>query len=171
MLDVGSVKLWKAVSDLGDVPAMSALCVVLMLVLLAQRRPVMALGCMLIDAGGGLLDQLLKELIRRPRPPGAYEILHRHSWSFPSGHSMGAMVGYGTLVLLLWRYWNVPRAWRLAVTLLAACLVLAVGTSRVALGVHYVSDVLGGWSIGAAWLVATFRLLETLERRKTPASV
>lgn len=162
MLDFGTPALWKAISELGAAPAMSVLCAGLMVALLLQRRPITALACMLIDGGGALLDQGLKELIKRPRPPGAFEVLHKHSWSFPSGHSMGAMVGYGLLTILVWRCFALPHRVRIAITILSALLILAVGTSRVGLGVHYPSDVLGGYVIGALWLWLCFAVLRRI---------
>ena len=162
MLGFGTPALWKFLSEFGSAAAMSALCIAMMVALLLQRRPITALACLLIEGGGGLLDQGLKELIKRPRPPGAFDILHRHSWSFPSGHSMGSMVGYGMLTLLVWRCWNLSRRVRMRVAIVSALMILIVGTSRVGLGVHYPTDVLGGYGIGALWLVIGFAVLQRI---------
>ncbi len=143
---------WKFVSLLGGPAAMAGLCLVLIVVLLLQQRWRSALACLLIDAGGGLLNVVLKELVHRPRPPGAELVLGSHSWSFPSGHAMGATIGYGTLTLVVWLVWSLARPIRWVVLVGAVTAVLAIGVSRVALGVHYPGDVAGGWVIGLGCL-------------------
>jgi membrane-associated phospholipid phosphatase len=74
------------------------------------------------------------------------------SFSFPSGHALGSIVGVGALLLagLPW----LSRAWRRPTIAVGIAIVLLVGYARVGLGVHYVSDVVGGWILGAAWLAA-----------------
>ena len=72
-------------------------------------------------------------------------------WSFPSGHAFGAMVFYGLLVAFAWV--STERRTRRVAAVVAGVLVVgAVGLSRVALGVHYLSDVVAGWAVGVAWL-------------------
>ena len=72
--------------------------------------------------------------------------------SFPSGHAQAAIVGYGILLLVFLPV--IARRARPWVTAVAASLVLLIGFSRIALGVHYFSDVIGGYLIGGAWLFA-----------------
>jgi undecaprenyl-diphosphatase len=87
------------------------------------------------------------------------------SWSFPSGHSLNSMVVLGLLTVLAVRE-RPGRLWRTLIITLGTFLVLVVGFSRVYLGVHWPSDVLAGWLIGALWLV----LLFTLARRNSRSS-
>jgi membrane-associated phospholipid phosphatase len=75
-----------------------------------------------------------------------------HSYSFPSGHAMGSIIGIGMLLYVLGLYWHPSRLVRIA-SIVAACIFVGlVGVSRVYLGVHYPSDVMGGWAAGAAWM-------------------
>src|SRR5262249_11541170 len=79
--------------------------------------------------------------------------------SFPSGHALGSIVAYGSLLLVFLP--AVPRRLRRVAIAVAAAIVVLVGFTRVALGVHYVSDVLAGWLLGVAWLTvpaSAFRL-------------
>ncbi len=147
-----STDSWKSISLLGSPAAMAGLCLAVMVVLLMQQRWRSALACLLIDGGGGLLNVVLKELVHRPRPPGAELVLGSHSWSFPSGHAMGATIGYGTLTLLVWLVWPISLPMRWIVLVGAITMILAIGVSRVALGVHYPGDVAGGWLIGLGCL-------------------
>ncbi|MEP7064530.1 MAG: phosphatase PAP2 family protein [Gemmatimonadota bacterium] len=104
--------------------------------------------------GGVLLDQMLKLAFRRARPPVASEfITSSSSWSFPSGHAMNSLVGYAMLAFLLREHLGSAPA-RIAVTLGAVLLIVAIGFSRLYLGVHYVSDVAAGYLVGSAWVLA-----------------
>lgn len=120
---------------------------------LVRRRPRLALFVIVTGLGVLVLDPALKELVGRPRPVVPLPLATAPGNSFPSGHALGSFVTYATLVLLFLP--AVPRKARRAVVAGAAAVVVAVGATRVALGVHYVSDVLGGWLLGTAWLGVT----------------
>jgi undecaprenyl-diphosphatase len=101
--------------------------------------------------GGKLLDVLLKDLFDRPRPIWDGVIITEHSPAFPSGHAMMSLLIYGFLVILLWHVLQ-NRLSRLALISGVVGLVGLIGFSRVYLGVHYPTDVLGGYAMGGAWL-------------------
>jgi len=103
---------------------------------------------------------MLKLVIRRPRPPGAAALLQHFSWSFPSGHAMASLIGYGMLAYVLTLLWIHRRSAQIAVVLGAALLIIAIGFSRLYLGVHYFSDVVGGYAAGVLWLSACISGLE-----------
>ena len=130
------------------------LLVVVVLVTFAVKRDWLHAGALSITAAGGwLLNQALKLIFHRGRPEQAAEFIHRTSWSFPSGHSMSSTVCYGFLLYLaLERVTDVRR--RRALIAGTAAVVFFVGVSRLYLGVHYLSDVVGGFLAGAAWLMA-----------------
>lgn len=102
--------------------------------------------------GGTLLNMLLKTIFHRGRPEVASEFVHRASWSFPSGHAMESTVGYGILAYLLIAHVH-GTAKRRAFVLATIILVGLIGFSRVYLGVHYMSDVIGGFLAGGVWLL------------------
>ncbi len=132
---------------------------------LAVRRQWIALGGWVAAfAGGGLLNQVLKLVIRRPRPEYAAAFLRDESWSFPSGHAMGSLIGYGMLVYILATLVFHGRRTQMAVVLAAALLVGAIGLSRLYLGVHYFSDVVGGYAAGMLWLSACVSGVEVARR-------
>ena len=97
---------------------------------------------------GTLLQQTLKALVDRPRPVWPDPVDSAHYSAFPSGHAMTATVVCGLLLWLLHRHDAGPAVWRTAV-ILAVISVAGVGLTRVWLGVHWPSDVLGGWVLGA----------------------
>ncbi len=160
------LEFWSAVSLLGSPIAMTIVCAVLSSTLAARGRRTAALAVLLVQGGGGLLNLTLKSLVKRPRPPGSELVLHGFSWSFPSGHAMGSLIGYGMLCYCLGQYWTVSRNVRRTVFALAIVTVLAIGTSRVALGVHYRGDVVGGYLIGATWLAAGIAVLRRAEAER-----
>ncbi len=108
----------------------------------------------LITTGGaGLLDVVMKLFFRRNRPNVPWAILHEHSFSFPSGHSVEAFALYGMLLYLLLKH--VSRAWQKTLAVLAAvALASGIGLSRIYLGVHYPSDVAAGYFVGGVWVLA-----------------
>ena len=114
-------------------------------------------------AGGTVLVVVLKNTFMRPRPtivPSMYEL---ESWSFPSGHATTAAVVYLTLGILIARF--VSRR-RLALYALGTAffLTVLVGLTRVALGVHYPTDVLGGWTIGLSWALFCWLAINVWEK-------
>ncbi len=115
----------------------------------ARRREFLTAGAVL--AGGATLHLLLKAAIQRPRPEGVW-LAAADGYSFPSGHTVGAVLFYGVIAYLGVRMAARRGAERYLYTRLCAVTVLAVGVSRVYLGVHFFSDVLGGWIAGAFWL-------------------
>jgi undecaprenyl-diphosphatase len=103
--------------------------------------------------GGVVLDQVLKLAFRRARPEVASEFISSHSWSFPSGHAMNSLVSYAMLAYLLREHVASARA-RIMISIIAALLIIAIGFSRLYLGVHYLSDVTAGYLAGGAWVLA-----------------
>jgi membrane-associated phospholipid phosphatase len=119
--------------------------------------------------GGGLVDTAVKVAVGRPRPELEQPIAEAFNHSFPSGHAMQAVVCYGALALVfLPRFEARGRRWILVGT---AVLALAIGVSRLALGLHFVSDVLGGYVLGAAWLAGSVAVFEIWreERGRRPS--
>jgi hypothetical protein len=130
-------------SDLGSGYVMIPLNVAV-LGFLWFRRHRWALWVPALTAGSVLVEGLAKWLVHRPRPKGTH-------YGFPSGHVTGAVVFFGVLVYLIWRA-DLPRRWRWAVTSLAIAAVLGIATARIYLHAHWFSDVLGGFTGGAAYL-------------------
>jgi membrane-associated phospholipid phosphatase len=134
-------------------------------IILTMRRQWLLLGGWLITViGGELFNLLLKASFQRPRPEHS-EILSSESWSFPSGHAMLSLVVYGMLVYLLTVL--VPNIGRQRLVILAgaAALILAIGWSRIYLGVHHLSDVVAGYAAGALWLSMCSSVVEVARRR------
>lgn len=107
-----------------------------------------------------ILNQLLKRILRRPRPT-EFRIVEETGYSFPSGHSMVSMAFYGYLIYLIYRYIkNKYIKWSLIVLL--SILICLIGISRIYLGVHYTSDVLGGFILSISYLVVYISLIKKI---------
>jgi membrane protein DedA with SNARE-associated domain/membrane-associated phospholipid phosphatase len=156
--------VFNTISSLGSPVTLTILAVGVGFVLAARREWILLTGWLAAFAGGGLLDLVLKLVIRRPRPPGAAAFLQHYSWSFPSGHAMGSLIGYGMLAYVLTLLWIHRRSAQIRVVLGAALLIIAIGLSRLYLGVHYFSDVVGGYAAGVLWLSACISGIEVARR-------
>lgn len=128
--------------------AVTAAAGVLLAVLRRQRGPAVAAAVTI--AGSGALTAVFKQALGRPRPPLAGAVAAADGYAFPSAHAAVAAAGFGVLAFLCaagLRSW----AGRAAIWSAAAALAALVGISRVYLGVHWTTDVLGGWAFGACW--------------------
>lgn len=113
--------------------------------------------------GGGLFVLLIKQIGHRPRPDLVNALVFEQTFSFPSGHGFIAIVFFGLCAYFLFRAAK-SRMVRFGIVAMTLCLVIAIGFSRVYLGVHWPSDVLAGYAVGAAWLVMTMTPLEIRRR-------
>lgn len=147
--------LFSFITHFADVLTLVIFSSLLLCFLLWRRWWWQALSLLLAIALGQALLWSLKWLFARPRPE--QPLMDAVGQSFPSGHSFSAMVFYGFLLLLLWQF-CLSRALRLAGSLLLIGLILAIGTSRLLLSVHWLSDVVGGFAIGLAWLLVSLLL-------------
>ncbi|MGW1990068.1 phosphatase PAP2 family protein [Embleya sp. NPDC001921] len=144
-------------------PNMYRLLVAIMCVWLwwrgARRLVVWAVVTMAV---GGLLGAMFKLVFTRARPNLPNPVDHAGGWSFPSGHALMGVVGPGVLLLALLPL--IPRVCRPIAWVVAIASAVGVGFTRVALGVHYVTDVLGGWVLGLIVLAATSAVFEWWRR-------
>jgi membrane-associated phospholipid phosphatase len=108
--------------------------------------PIAALSWMVV---GLFLRFEISRLVARPRPAPVLRLVSAHGFAFPSGHTATATIGCGFMAALLWQV--VARRWRVPLVTVSVVAAAAVGLSRSYLGVHWPTDVLGGWAYGIAW--------------------
>lgn len=133
-------------------------------IFLYRRNYVALFAFWLTLAGVGLTTRYGKTFISRERPSDVAYYVVEH-FSFPSGHATTAIALYGILAYFLYRHYQ-KHAQRKLLLWLAAVLILIVGFSRIYLGVHYLSDVLAGFLLGALWLMVGISLVEVMLYRK-----
>lgn len=145
--------LQKGITHLGDPVAVILFC--LLLIALPRTRKTIARPVAVTVIISFLLNLALKNLFDRERPD-ILRLINETSYSFPSGHAMINASLYSMLILLIYEY--VGKPWRLALAVLCAALAIAIGLSRIYLGVHYAGDVIGGWLIGLALSLMIYSL-------------
>ncbi|WP_299342621.1 phosphatase PAP2 family protein [uncultured Pseudoxanthomonas sp.] len=111
-------------------------------------------------AGSALLNMATKQFFQRDRPTLWESIAPEHTFSFPSGHAMGSATLAMVVVLLCWH-----TRWRWVAVALAGSFAVLVGVSRIYLGVHYPSDILGGFAAGIAWVSGVYLVLYRIRER------
>lgn len=107
-----------------------------------------------ILVGVGPVVDLIKNIIQRARPSYVTHLVDQGGYSFPSGHATGAVLAWGSLAFLIWYYFEdkYPKMMPYLIGF-TIFMVVAISASRLYLGVHYLSDIIAGWSIGATWLI------------------
>ncbi len=157
---IGSARFTSMVRDvtaLGSTTVLTILVVFVALLLASMGRwrtgVLVALAC----ASGSWANVLLKHVVARTRPDLVPHLMAETSNSFPSGHAANSAIVYLTLATLAWPLLRRPAARAFAMAA-AVLLVIAIGASRVYLGVHWPSDVLAGWLFGALWAIGWWRI-------------
>jgi undecaprenyl-diphosphatase len=149
----GYVRFLKVITTVGHPAVFEVVTVVVAAWLFRCRRPRLALWLAVTVFGGGALSTIVKNAVDRQRPLLAHPVAHAMSASFPSGHAIGSVVGVGALLLVFLP--SASRSARPAWIAFGVLVVLAIGFSRLGLGLHYLSDVLGGYLLGAGWLAVS----------------
>ncbi len=148
------VRVSEAISFLGSPLVLSILGIALAVYFISRRAWIFLATWIAALVGAGILDRLLKAAIQRPRPPYAVATLHGPSFSFPSGHALSSLVAYGMIAYFVLVLRVRADSSRIIVICVATILIFAIGVSRLYLGVHYFTDVIAGYAVGAVWLSA-----------------
>ena len=141
------------VTQLGS-PVVDVVIGAVALFLLYRREYPLLVTWLFANLGGKVIEYVLKNTVHRTRPQYAAEFLHGVSYSFPSGHTMGSTICYLMLAYIIGAWPGATSRRRWMAFVVAALVISAVAFSRVYLGVHYPSDVAGGFAAGMAWLTA-----------------
>jgi undecaprenyl-diphosphatase len=137
-------------SAMGSVSVLAFIAVMVCGLFLCLRRRAEAVVLLVASGGGLALTNFLKDLFHQGRPPLSPAVAAGLNASFPSGHAMLSATVYLTLGALIGHFAG-RRLIRLYVLGVAILLTLIIGVSRIYLGLHWTTDVLGGWCVGAAW--------------------
>ncbi len=132
------------------------------------KRKWQALHIIIISFGSFLLVKGLKLIFQRARPEATL-IEKINSFSFPSGHTVSAIVFFSLLIYTVWKT-NIMDRYKILITIFSAFIAIMVGVSRIMLGVHYPSDVMAGFALASAWVIISSWLLNTLNARRSGAN-
>lgn len=164
----GSPTLVRALEiiSLFGLPPWLALCVTVGASFAVWRgRPRLAAYLVVTVVGGSLVDTAVKLAVDRPRPVVDHPLDTAFGTSFPSGHAMASTLTYGAVLLAFLPV--LSRGWRRAAEVATAVIILAIGSSRLLLGLHFVTDVVGGYVLGLAWLLAATAVFEIWRQEET----
>lgn len=150
---------------LGGVAVLTLITVLAVGYLIAARKTATSSFVAASIAGGAILSAVIKSALARPRPELVPHLVHVTSPSFPSGHAMNSAIVYMTLAVLLARSEKRRRV-QIYLICVAIALSLIIGCSRVFLGVHWPSDVLAGWVVGASWASLCSLIARQLLRKR-----
>lgn len=153
---------WKFITHSGDRYVVILLGVILLL--MKSLREKYGVKFAIAALSSTALYQIMKYIFQRPRPDLALRLIEQGGYSFPSGHSMNCLVSYGILIYLLLKYCENRRLAKI-LSVGLGLLTILIGFSRVYVGVHYPTDIIGGWSLGIAVLVAMIYVFEKFDSR------
>jgi undecaprenyl-diphosphatase len=161
----GATAFFLALTYVGTGVGLAVVVLAVSAVLVARGQARWAGFLAVTATGGGLLNQGLKLVFARARPDMADALWLSRSYSFPSGHAMGSLIVFGALAYLAMRG---KASWRIrsAAVALALCFVAAISLSRIYLGVHWLSDIVAGFSAGLVWLATTTSTYEVYRRMR-----
>lgn len=156
-------KVMITITNLGFGLTYGVLVLATVVILAIFRRWLELKALIICLVGGAALNEILKQAFERARPE-SFPIVSALGFSFPSGHAMVSLCFYGILAFLIVR----KRSWRWKITgaVVAALLIMAIGVSRIYLGVHYPSDIVAGYAAGATWLGFSISLLMWWEQER-----
>ena len=148
------LRMFSVITEIGSAGVWVVVVLVALWLWRVRHERSMTVGWVLGNLGGDVIQYALKTQVHRARPQYAAAFLHGHTYSFPSGHTMATTIAYLLLAWTLSEVLHLVAGVRVAVYICALLMCGLIGFSRVYLGVHYPSDVVGGFTAGLAWVTA-----------------
>ena len=151
-----------AITRLGNPEIVVPFTILLCFLLLWKNYKTEAIFFFVNACGGAVLSDVLKLTFQKPRPDLWPQLISEMTFSYPSGHALGAMVLYGFFSYVLAQRYS---RWAIAFYGIAALLIVAIGFSRLYLGVHWPTDVVGGYSVGLLWITVCIMMMRFFQRK------
>lgn len=145
----------KIITNFGGATCLITITILLLILIKNKKIGLITLTNLVLIT---ILNQILKIVLKRPRPT-EFRIINETGYSFPSGHSMISMAFYGLLIYLIYKKIK-NKYLKATLIIILLLLILAIGISRIYLGVHYVSDVIGGFLISISYLIVYIKLIK-----------
>ena len=157
------MKFFTFIGSFSSVFVISLLAALFLYYVLKHRMELILFGSVII--GTPIINQILKHFFHRARPD-LHRLIEVGGYSFPSGHAMNAFAVYGIIAFLLWRH--IPsRLGRAILILISSGFIFMIGTSRIYLGVHYPSDIIGGYFASAFWLSVAIWFFQKYKEKRS----
>lgn len=152
------------VTELGAMPFYVVFGGIITIIFCLRRHILAGIMLVVCSGGSGLMTLVIKSIVMRMRPD-MMPVVIETGYSFPSGHSVTAVCFYGYLAFLCYRYGS-SNMIRYGGIVINAMMIVLIGISRIYLGVHYPTDVIGGYVGGMMWLGMSLCLIEYIEQRQ-----
>ena len=144
----------KIITNFGGATCLITITILLLIIVKNKKIGLLTLTNLVTIS---ILNQILKSILRRPRPT-EFRLINETGYSFPSGHAMVSMAFYGFLIYLIYK--NIKNKYlKTILIIILSLLIIAIGISRIYLGVHYVSDIIGGFLISISYLILYIKLI------------
>lgn len=154
-------KIMKVFTFLGSTPFIIGLCILIFIILMLLKKKDYAFKCAGILVISTLLNNIVKVIIRRPRPD--YITVIEKTFSYPSGHTMASVTLYGFLIYYLFKT-NISKSYKILFSILLGIIPFVVAISRIYLGAHYFSDVFGAMLLSLALLTSIDLLYDKVKK-------
>lgn len=154
---------FRTVTSVGNEETIALICILFLLIPRFRVFWGLPMSAAALTAAG--IQYALKVSFHRARPDLALHLIDQGGYSFPSGHSFSVLIFYGMILFLCRHYFKNRNAANL-LTALLSCLIVLIGFSRIYLGVHYPTDVLGGWSAGLCVLMIMISSVQFIQKGK-----
>lgn len=153
-------------TQFANPPVIAGIFLIILIYLLTKKQNNATIWLSLSTIGmGTIINPLIKLIFKRERPTLEH-LVTEHSFSFPSGHANSSMVFYGTLFLLAFTFIQRKKI-RILFQLFLGFLIITIGISRIYLGVHFPSDILGGYCLGLTWLLISYPIYKQKQHNWT----
>lgn len=161
-------KLMWHLTSVGNEPTMAVIVFFTCLILYIFKLRIEAIVCTVSTAGSVIVGQIIKMLVNRPRPtPNLIRVLSTLTdKSYPSGHTLVFTTFFGFLLYLLFKKVKKYKVRLIIPAIVLMFLIATIGISRIYLGAHWASDVLGGYTLGVLWLVCTIRIYNSYNGKR-----
>ena len=147
--------LYKFITFFGSTTFIVALCLLFLLIFWKQKKGFAISACLI---GSTLINNIIKLLVRRERPLDLI-MVEESTFSFPSGHTMASVSMYGLLIYLVWKS-NLSKKIKVILTSLLGLLIIFIAASRIYLGAHFTSDIVGAVLVSSIWLIIFISFIE-----------
>ena len=154
-------KIMKVFTFLGSTPFIIGLCILIFIILMLLKKKEYAFKCAGILVISTLLNNIVKVIIRRPRPE--YITVIENTFSYPSGHTMASVTLYGFLIYYLFKT-KISKSYKILFSILLGIIPFVVAISRIYLGAHYFSDVFGAMLLSLALLTSIDLLYDKVKK-------
>lgn len=160
----GLTSIMKLFTNIGSTTSVTLLAILTLGVLLWKKYRAQAVLFTIVLIGTGILNQVLKLIFKRERPD-FNRLIDIGGYSFPSGHTMMAFSLYTVLAYIVWRNLKTTGS-RMAIAIVATFMIVMIAVSRIYLGVHFPSDIVGGILASSVWLIASIAMYQRFQRKK-----